>query len=145
MTAYVDTSALLKLLVREVETDDLRAIWDQVSDRYASLIGYVELRSAIAAARRARRLTGATCIAAAGEADVLWARLAAVEVDEPLVRDAGELADRHGLRAGDALHLASAMRIADGPTAFIAYDARLRKAAVAEGFIVLPDRLPTAA
>lgn len=140
MIAYVDTSAFVKLLVPEAGTETVGAVWDHVDDRYASLIGYVELRSAIASAARSRRIDGSTLLAARAEIEDLWASVVAVDVDEPLVRKAGELSDRHGLRASDAIHLASALRIADGPTTFIAFDARLRDAAVAEGFIVLPDR-----
>lgn len=139
MTAYVDTSAFVKLLVPEVGADAVDRLWDRVGDRYVSLVGYAELRSAIASATRSRRLDGLTYLAARALIDKLWASIVAVDVDEPLVRAAGELSDRHGLRASDAIHLASALRIAEGPTTFIAFDARLRDAAAAEGLIVLPD------
>jgi predicted nucleic acid-binding protein len=140
LTAYVDTSALVKLLVPEVGTDAVDVLWDRLGDRYASLIGYAELRSAIASATRSRRLDGLTLLAARALIDLLWVSIVAVDVDEALVRDAGELSERHGLRASDAIHLASALRIAEGPTAFVAFDARLRGAAAAEGFVVLPER-----
>ena len=54
---------------------------------------------------------------------------------------AGALADRHGLGALDAIHLASALSIAtpdDRPT-FVTFDRRLREAALAEGLTVLPE------
>ncbi|MBF8290040.1 MAG: hypothetical protein HW391_1008 [Chloroflexi bacterium] len=139
MSAYVDTSGLVKLLVPEVGSDTMEDIWELFDDRYASLLGYAELRSAVAAAMRGRRLDEVTVLATRHQLDVLWSRLAAVEVDEQLVRDAADLSDRHGLRAGDAIHLASALRIAEGPTTFIAFDGPLRDAAAAEGLIVLPD------
>ena len=139
MTAYVDTSALVKLLVPEIGTDDVGGLWDRVGDRYASLIGYTELRAAVASASRARRLDGLAHLASRALIEELWSSIVAVDVDEALVRAAGELSDRHGLRSSDAIHLASAIRIAEGPTAFIAFDARLRGAAAAEGLIVLPD------
>jgi hypothetical protein len=138
--AYVDTSALVKLLVPEAGTATIEEHWEGVGDVYASLIGYAELRSAVASAARSGRIDGASFRATRDEIDALWARLAVVDVDEPLVREAGDLSDRHGLRAGDAIHLASALRIAEGQTAFIAFDARLRDAAAIEGFVVLPDR-----
>ncbi|MBA3877201.1 MAG: hypothetical protein C0498_09745 [Anaerolinea sp.] len=139
MTAYVDASAFVKLLVPEDGTDAVDNLWDRVGDRYASLIGYAELRSAMASAARSRRLDGLALVAARALIDKLWASIVAVDVDEPLVRDAGELSDRHGLRASDAIHLASALRIVEGATTFIAFDAQLRDAAAAEGLIVLPD------
>jgi hypothetical protein len=140
LIAYVDTSALVKLLISEVGTDIVGDLWGRVDDTYASLIGYAELRSAIAAATRSRRIDGSMLQATQERIDDLWARVAAVDVDEPLVRRAGELSDRHGLRASDAIHLASALRIAEGHTAFIAFDAPLRDAAAAEGLIVLPEQ-----
>lgn len=139
MIAYIDTSALVKLLVPEAGTDSIEDHWPDVGDVYASLIGYAELRSAVAAATRDRRLGGSALVAIRQLTETLWSRLAAVDLDESLVREAGDLSDRHGLRAGDAIHLASALRVAEGPTALIAFDARLRDAAAAEGLIVLPD------
>jgi predicted nucleic acid-binding protein len=56
-----------------------------------------------------------------------------------LVRTAGELAERHGLRAADAIHLASAIRTREAGTVFVSFDHRLREAAAAEGFAVLPE------
>lgn len=140
MIAYADTSALVKLLVPEAGTDVLEDLWEEGGDVYASLIGYAELRSAVAAATRDRRIGGSALVAIRHQVETLWSRLAAVDLDESMVREAGDLSDRYGLRAGDAIHLASALRIAEGQTAFIAFDARLRDAAAAEGLIVLPEQ-----
>lgn len=143
MIAYVDTAALVKLLVPEAGTDVIEDLWEGVGDVYASVIGYAELRSAVAAATRDRSLGGSALVAIRHQTETLWSRLAAVDLDESLVSEAGDLSDRHGLRAGDAIHLASALRVAEGPTTFIAFDAQLRDAAAAEGFIVLPERTQT--
>jgi predicted nucleic acid-binding protein len=140
LIAYADTSALVKLLVPEAGTDVIEDLWEEGGDVYASLIGYAELRSAVAAATRDRRIGGSALVAIRHQAETLWSRLAAVDLDESMVREAGDLSDRYGLRAGDAIHLASALRIAEGQTAFIAFDARLRDAAAAEGLIVLPEQ-----
>ena len=139
MIAYVDASALVKLLVPEADSSIMEDLWELFDDPYTSLLGYAELRSAVAAAARDRRLDGAAAIVTRLQLDVLWSRVAAVEVDEQLVRGAADLSDRHALRAGDAIHLASALRIAAGPTTFIAFDGRLRDAATAEGLIVMPE------
>jgi len=139
LIAYIDTSALVKLLITEAGTDAVADLWARVDDTYASLICYAELRSVIAGAIRSRRVDEWTRPATRERIDDLWARVAAVDVDEPLVRAAGELSDRHGLRASDAIHLASALRIAEGSTTFVAFDAPLRDAAAAEGLIVLPE------
>lgn len=135
----MDSSALVKLLVPEPGAELVENLLAEADERYASLLGYAELRSAVAAAARDRRLDGAATLVTRQQLDSLWSKLAAVAVDEQLVRDAADLSDRHGLRAGDAIHLASALRIADGPTTFIAFDGRLREAATAEGLIVMPE------
>jgi hypothetical protein len=66
------------------------------------------------------------------------------DVVEPTLalRDrAGRLLATHPLRAGDALQLAAALvwcREAPHETPFVCLDARLRDAARAEGFAILP-------
>ena len=60
------------------------------------------------------------------EADLL-------EVTEDLARYAGELAERHGLRPYDAVHLASVDAVADEETLLVAADGALVRAARAHG------------
>lgn len=60
-----------------------------------------------------------------------------VGVDAALVRTAGELADRLGLRGFDAVHLASALALGD-PTTFVTWDGELREAAAACGCPTAP-------
>lgn len=140
MIAYLDASALVKLIVAEAGSDVADAAWGRASGRYAAIHGYAELRAAVAAARRAGRIGPEQWTTARRELEKLWARVIAVQLDETLVREAGDLAERHALRAADAIHLAAAQRIASGPTAFVAFDARLCEAAAVEGLIVLPER-----
>jgi len=55
---------------------------------------------------------------------------------------AGEVLLRHPLRAADSLQLAAAIKWAERRTSgydFVCLDARLREAARAEGFSVLPE------
>jgi len=54
-----------------------------------------------------------------------------VDVNDPLVRRAGALAERHGLRGYDAVQLAAALdlRAADAPVEFLSFDSRLNRAA----------------
>ena len=72
------------------------------------------------------------------EAD--WERYVKIEITEPLVVNAADLAERHRLRAYDALHLASvlilAARAADPPT-FCCWDGDLLAAASREGLALL--------
>ena len=59
-----------------------------------------------------------------------------VEIDDPLARRAGELAQVHRLRGYNAVHLAAADRIRDPDVVVIAGDAALLDAATAEGMTV---------
>lgn len=69
----------------------------------------VEARAALAAARRARRLSAAQHRRAVGELASLVEQLAIVEITGELVDRAGQLAERLGLRGYDAVHLAAAL------------------------------------
>jgi predicted nucleic acid-binding protein len=139
--AYVDTSALVKLVVPEQGSELAERIWRD-AEPYASLLGYVELRAAVAAGARRLALDPRTASAVELVAHAVWARIAPVRMSDRLVRAAGDIAVRHGLRAADAIHLASAIEVAGGLAAssvFLTFDQRLAEAARAEGFRVLPE------
>jgi predicted nucleic acid-binding protein len=59
-----------------------------------------------------------------------------VEVDDPLARRAGQLAEAHGLRGYDAVHLAAADRVRDPDLVVVAGDEALLSAATAEGMTI---------
>lgn len=139
MSRYLDASALVKLVLAERGTDVVEDLWVRSVDIYVSLLGYTELRAAVAAAIRGDRVRASDAPALRDRVEVIWDQVMGIEVDEPIVRAAGDLADRHRLRAADAIHLASAIRIREPDTAFVAFDDRLREAAAAEGFLVLPE------
>jgi uncharacterized protein len=72
-----------------------------------------------------------------------WDRYVKVEVTEALVIEAADLAERHRLRAYDALHLASSLALgarAGEPPTFACWDDALNTAARREGLIVLRQR-----
>jgi len=141
--AYFDTSALLKLLVSEPGAAEAIACWTGSEDQYASRIGYVELRAAAARLLREGRVRPEDGRQLRTDLEVLWRGLIAVLVDAAVIRHAGGLAELHGLRALDAIHLAAAVRVAapGDPLRFVSFDVRLRAAAAAEGLVVLPQAL----
>jgi len=139
VSSYLDASALVKLVLAERGTDVVEEIWVRAVDVYVSLLGYTELRAAAAAAIRGGRVHASDVPATRERIEVIWDQVMGIEVDDRVVRAAGDLADRHRLRAADAIHLASAIRIREPTTAFVAFDSRLREAAAAEGFPVLPE------
>lgn len=59
----------------------------------------------------------------------LWAAIDRIDPVEPLLRSAGQLAEEHGLRSYDAVHLASLVMIADADTVLLAADGDLVDAA----------------
>ncbi len=138
---YFDTSALVKLCVLETGTPLAVGLWKHADALVTSRIADAEVRSVLAAAERIGRIDAAPAAQARDRWKELWPSLATVEVSADLAKHAGDLADRRPLRAGDALHLASALLLADARPVFAAWDRRLGAAARAEGLTVLPPTL----
>lgn len=136
MAVYFDASALVKLTVAEPGTDDVRRLWASTESIATSLVAYPELTAALAAGLRSGRLTRSRHRAATVQVDRIWRELDVVASDEPLALFAGALAGRHGLRAPDAIHLASTLTSA--AAVIVSWDAALRDAALAEGVDVFP-------
>jgi uncharacterized protein len=70
-----------------------------------------------------------------------WPAFGVIEVDQPLVEDAAELAIAHGLRSLDALHLAAALMLPRSDLLLATWDRRLHAAAKAEGLALIPEGL----
>lgn len=140
MIGYLDTSALVKLVVTEPETELVAQAWVDL-DPVASTVGYAELRAAVAAVGRRAVLPPPAIDVLRAQAEIMWARVTPVRVSSAVVRLAGALAESHALRALDAIHLASAVQLRErSGTApvFVTFDRRLAAAARAEGLRVLP-------
>jgi predicted nucleic acid-binding protein len=70
----------------------------------------------------------------------LWRRSDRLRVTAAVARRAGDLAEQHGLRGYDAVHLASFETIASEDTLLVTFDDDLRRAARATGFTIAPAR-----
>ena len=128
---YLDTSALVKLIRREPETDDLAGWLDERAPApwVSSTLVEVELP-------RVLRRTDPALIA---HAQPVLARLARYDIDD-VVRAAAAAYPDPQLRSLDTIHLATASVIfGDRLTGFVAYDERLLAAAEALG---LPGATP---
>jgi uncharacterized protein len=126
VTVYLDTSALLKLLIREAGTSALRSeLAGRLGPRVASALVRTELRRAV------RRID----VRATGSIDRLLDGLALVPLDDAVLDAAGRL-EPPGLRSLDAVHLASALRVAP-VDALVTYDRRMAAAAAEQGLAVL--------
>ena len=117
---YLDSSAIVKLVVPEVETAALLTVLSNWPDRVSSVVARVEVH-------RALRRAGASSSQRA-RAEAVLAGLVLVRLDEPILAGAAALRDPH-LRTLDAIHLATALSLGDDPETFIAYDAKLARAA----------------
>lgn len=136
MIAYFETSAIVKILISEDDSPIAAEIWGIADLPMSSRLTGVEVRSALARAARARRISRGTHRLAKRALDVLSDRWQKVEATEEIVAQAGELAEVHALRAYDAMHLASASATDPAETVFVTWDRALARAARAHGLAV---------
>ena len=113
MILYLDTSALVPLLIDEPTTRDFRSLWLGADIAVTTRLAYVEASSAIARARRSRRISDAALTAALQARDELWEECVALEIDDDLMRRSAEVAVEFGLRGYDAVHCAAAESISE--------------------------------
>lgn len=135
---YFDSSALVKLLVEEDDSDLAAALWDGCDAAVSSRLAYPEVRAALAAAGRAHRLGAQEQHQAQAMWDEYWAATRAVELTENIAQHAGHLAAAHALRGADAVHLASVLAIGVDDTVFAVWDQRLRTAAQEAAVVLAP-------
>jgi predicted nucleic acid-binding protein len=124
--AYLDTSAVVKLLVREGETAALRRWLRRRPRRVASALLGVEL---VRAARRA----GEPRLVV--EARRLLGGITLVGVDAAVLDRAAEL-EPGQLRTLDAIHLATALSLGAELDAVVTYDRRMADAAALLGLAI---------
>jgi uncharacterized protein len=101
------------------------------------VLAYAEGRAALASARRSNRLTQRSYGEAVESFDRTYEEVVAIGVDEQLTRAAGALASEFALRGYDAVHLATALSIAEHHVALVTWDHALCGAAAEAGLIVL--------
>jgi uncharacterized protein len=92
----------------------------------------------VALACRTGRIDTGTLRSAVRAIDGLYAELHVIGIDEALAQSAGELAELHGLRGYDAVHLAAAIAIEDDALVTVTWDRDLADAMVACGYAVVP-------
>lgn len=117
-TAYLDSSAGLKLIVDEPESEPLRTWLAERPARASSALFRTELL-------RAARRSMANRVARARE---VIANVTLLAIDEPLLEIAAHL-DPPALRSLDAIHIATALRLGDELHALVTYDQRMIEAA----------------
>lgn len=125
-TAYVESSALVKLVISEPEGSALRAALHEHDLLATSELAVTEI------GRAARREDGDAGLARARAALLPFAPIA---IDRPVLDRAATL-DPTALRSLDAIHVATALALEVPDLVFYAYDRRTIEAAEANGLTV---------
>lgn len=113
-------------------------LWDRAEVVVSSQLIYPEARAAAASACRAGRIDSGTLRRAVGRIDALCTQLSVIGLDPDLAHTAGDLAQAHGLRGYDAVHLATALHVDTQSLLFASWDRDLARGAVAAGCSVSP-------
>jgi predicted nucleic acid-binding protein len=128
---YLDSSAILKLIVLERETSALVSVLADHSERASSVLARVEVL-------RALRRGGASVSERRRAVDVL-ARIALLHVDDDILESAAEL-ESADLRSLDAIHIATALSIQSELAGVVTYDQRFSAAAKRAGLSIYAPR-----
>lgn len=124
MSVYLDSSALVKLVVEEPESEDLRTF---VGERVvvSSMVARTEVIRAVARTEPER----------VGAAEKVLAETSLIIIDWPLA-SAAAWVEPASIRSLDAIHLATAQRLEVGLEALVTYDRRMVDAAQMAGLRV---------
>jgi len=125
--AYLDASAVIKLLVREAETPALRRRLGAWPRRASSALLRVELLRTVRRVGIPRLMEGARR---------QLANIDLIRVDDDLLARATDI-EPPTVRSLDAIHLAAALSLGSDLAAIVTYDARMSTAAQALGLPVI--------
>jgi predicted nucleic acid-binding protein len=141
MILYLDTSALVKIFVEEAQSKHIRKTISEARLIIIHVIAYVEACATFARVAYARG-DDALFPALRRNLDLQWEAWEILNVTEPLVRRAADLAGRYRLRGYDSVHLAAAESAFEifrnhVPFHFAVFDGQLSDAAKRVGIPVL--------
>lgn len=135
MILYLDTSSLVKLYLEETGSVNVADMVGSAEISATSLIAYAEARAAFARRFRENAFSSKDYYRLGSQFELDWKNFLSIHVTNDIVRMAGELAEKHGLRGFDAIHLASAVTLREKlalPITFSCYDTRLQNASQRE-------------
>ncbi len=140
MILFCDTSALVKLYIVEVGSEELKARLLEAEAVAVCRIAWAEAYAALS--RRAREVPVDALIIEQAKAALAadWPHFVVLDIDQALVERAGEYADTFALRGYDSVQLAAAFetgRISQCQIFFACFDTRLNKAAKLLGMFCL--------
>jgi len=141
MILYLDTSAYVRAYVREAGHDLIWNAAQNASEIATHLIAYAEMRAALARMQRMGRLIAAEIDSIKETFERDWRMTLQIAPTEAMIRRAGDLAERFGLRGYDSVHLAAAesLRVGQGADLlrFASFDERLNQSAAELGLPLL--------
>lgn len=132
MILFCDTSALVKLYIKEDASAEMQALARSASAIAVCRIAWAEIMAALARRARENPADAEAIETARTRLRTDWSRYAIVEITQPLMELAGEYADTFALRGYDSVQLAAARQLqqaAGEELHFACFDARLQKAA----------------
>lgn len=135
MIVYLDTSSLVKLYIEEDESSKVDALVKASEVTATSLVAYAEARAAFARRFREKAFPSDEYNRMKEFFDKDWSRYLILNVTEDMIRQAGNLAEKHALRGFDSIHLASALTLRQelsSSVVFSCFDDKLRKASERE-------------
>lgn len=143
MILYLDTSALVKLYIQETGSDIVQIAVQNASHVAISRVAYPEARSAFARRCLAGDISKPDLKRIIFSLNQDSHALVWIELTASLAKYAGELAEHHGLRGFDSIHIASALecgRLINQPPNFLTFDDRQAVVAKAEGLFVVHNK-----
>lgn len=108
MILYLDTSAFVRLYIREEGHELVWSVSQDAEKIAVHLIAYAEMRAALARILRMGRLTKTEIASIKKRFELDWCQILQIIPTEAMIRHAGDLAERFGLRGYDSVHLAAA-------------------------------------
>jgi uncharacterized protein len=136
MLLYLDTSNLVKLYVEEEDSTEVANLVVSSKATATSLIAYAESRSAFARRYKEKAFTRREYEELITSFNADWENYLILRVQTDVVMKAGYLAEKHGLRGFDAIHLSSALRLKEEVSEDVVFscsDRSLLRAAHQEG------------
>jgi predicted nucleic acid-binding protein len=122
---YLDSSAVVKLVAREPETDALVGLVREDPLLVSSALTWIEVIRAVGRAR-----------ASTTRAERVLSGIGLVPIDDGIVRSAATLGPA-SLRTLDAIHVATAISLGGDVSRLVTYDERLASAASGTGIEVI--------
>jgi uncharacterized protein len=144
MICYLDTSALVKLYIKEEGSDKVKALVDQCDIVSTSVVAYAEARAAFKRICDEGLLKKEEYSRLVASFKQDWPNFLAIKVSEAVINSVDMLADLYSIRGFDLLHLASAVTLSTKINSEIVvgcWDKRLWQAYHDEGFTLLPGEL----